>query len=435
MTLFLPPLAGPLTRNIIHNLEALTFLRGMPSESVHCIVTSPPYWQLRNYGIDGQIGLEETLDGYIQGMVSLFREARRVLRLDGILFLNLGDKYVGATSEYAEGGSAGKTGKRSKKGLSALPSSGRKARTKELYAAGLGMKQMLGIPWRVAFALQTDGWILRADIIWSKPNPLPESVKDRPTKSHEYIFMLTKSPHYWYDAEAIKEPAQDWGERDRSAGKYTSGDVPISGGRHGGLKGSSKQDQTGNRRYTGFNERWDAQASPLTRNKRSVWVVPPKPFKDAHFATFPPKLIEPMILAGCPAKACAVCGAGWERVTEKTFIPQEDVSTERGIKGAAGQKPMDESNGWQGVPSGTTLTTTLDWKPTCKCNGATGPGLVLDMFMGSGTTAMVAKLLKRDYIGCDLNPKYVELARKRVANPRRKRHTSAPLADLPMFSE
>lgn len=212
--------------------DALTELRKLESDSVHCIVTSPPYYGLRDYGTPGQIGLEKTAEEYIAKLVFVFREARRVLRDDGTLWINLGDSY------------------------------------------GPG-KRLGGIPWRVAFALQSDEWILRQDIVWYKPNPMPESVRDRCTKAHEYLFLLTKLPRYYFDSEAIKEPAKDWGTRDRSNGKYHN---PGSGlTPHRGLTKSYPH-----------------------RNKRSVWTVAVRPYKGAHFATYPPDLIRPCILAGSP---------------------------------------------------------------------------------------------------------------------------------------
>lgn len=223
---------------------------------VQTCVTSPPYFGLRDYGHEGQLGLESTPDEYVANMVEVFRCVRDLLAEDGTLWLNLGDSYA--------------------------PS-----------------KQLLGIPWRVAFALQADGWYLRQDIIWSKPNPMPESVTDRCTKAHEYIFMLSKSARYYYDQGAIKEPAIYSGLNGRDESGYK--DAQAFSGKH------AKEDkQRGHgRRHAGFNDRWDAmgkeeQCSGL-RNKRSVWTVATKPYSGAHFATFPPDLIEPCILAGAPA--------------------------------------------------------------------------------------------------------------------------------------
>lgn len=250
--------------------DCLHMLRVIPSQSVNCCVTSPPYFGLRDYGVDGQIGLEETPEAFVQKLVEVFREVKRVLRDDGTLWLNLGDSYAGsgkgrnADGSHQEGGKQG-----TNKGTVA----GALVKT---IAPDCKPKDLIGIPWRVAFALQADGWYLRQDIIWHKPNPMPESVKDRCTKAHEYIFLLSKSPRYYFDNESIKvESKQDWGTRDRSNGKYHK-------------EGSGLQPHSG------------LEKSYTMANKRSVWTVTTKPFKGAHFATFPPDLILPCILAGCP---------------------------------------------------------------------------------------------------------------------------------------
>jgi site-specific DNA-methyltransferase (adenine-specific) len=268
----------------IHLGDCIDSMRQMPDQSVHCCVTSPPYFGLRDYGHDGQIGLEPTPEEFVAKLVEVFREVRRVLRDDGTLWLNLGDSYGAVGGNTYAGFNerySGTGGAESKQDATLNGVTGRKVIT------GLMPKNLLGIPWRVAFALQSDGWYLRQDIIWHKPNPMPESVTDRCTKSHEYIFLLSKSATYYYDHEAIKEEAQNWGTRDRSAGKYTSGEVPISGGAHKGLQGK------------------DDEENP-TRNKRSVWTVTTKPYAGAHFATFPPDLIEPCILAGCPENGTVI---------------------------------------------------------------------------------------------------------------------------------
>jgi site-specific DNA-methyltransferase (adenine-specific) len=255
--------------------DCIESMRTMEAGSVNCCVTSPPYFGLRDYGHDGQIGLEDTPDAFVARLVEVFREVKRVLRDDGTLWLNLGDSYAGSGKGRNADGTHSIGGKQDTNAGS-NEGKGFKATTPDHKP-----KDLIGIPWRVAFALQADGWYLRQDIIWHKPNPMPESVRDRCTKAHEYIFLLSKSPKYYYDNEAIKEDAQNWGTRDRSAGKYTSGDVPISGGAHKGLQGK------------------DDEENP-TRNKRSVWTVTTQPYKGAHFATFPPDLIRPCIKAGCP---------------------------------------------------------------------------------------------------------------------------------------
>jgi DNA modification methylase len=276
----------------IINADCREALRTLPDQSVHCCVTSPPYFGLRDYGHAGQIGLEPTPDEFVAAMVEVFREVKRVLRDDGTLWLNLGDSY------NAQPGQRKVTDKAGSKQQSNAGSPGAPSRN----VAGLKPKDLIGIPWRVAFALQADGWYLRQDIIWSKPNPMPESVQDRCTKAHEYIFMLSKSKSYYYDIEAIKEPAT-YPDDDRKARAHVdhkrAPDEMISG-----IRPRADKQRGHGRRHAGFNDRWDAmekteQCSGM-RNKRSVWSVATQPFSEAHFATFPPALIEPCVKAGCP---------------------------------------------------------------------------------------------------------------------------------------
>lgn len=245
----------------------------LPEKSAQCVVTSPPYFGLRDYGVAGQIGLEPTMAEYIDNLVDIFGQVRRVLKDDGCLWLNLGDSY----STNPGNGRGGET-----KMDGGTPHRSAADKTKN----GLKAKNLLGIPWRVAFALQDDGWILRSDIIWAKPNPMPESVTDRPTRSHEYIFLLTKSAKYYYDADAIREEAA------------RAGDAAT----FGGLKARSNQMNGGDPRNghrTDENSQWGKDCVVASaRNKRDVWTVAPATYADAHFATFPPALIEPCILAG-----------------------------------------------------------------------------------------------------------------------------------------
>jgi len=262
------------------NLETM---RTWPSNSVHCCVTSPPYWGLRDYGHDGQIGLEDTPKAYVARMVEVFREVRRVLRDDGTLWLNLGDSYAGSTS----GNTRSNLGKLSEKldGCPRDPLSPSRVEYKvanrpDACDSGLKPKDLVGIPWRVAFALQADGWWLRQDIIWHKPNPMPESVTDRCTKAHEYVFLLTKSERYYYDADAVREKAQT---KPHGPG-YVSFD-PNS------MRNDKTQGNEANERV------WGADGN---RNRRSVWTVTTKPYSGAHFAVMPPDLVEPCIKAGCP---------------------------------------------------------------------------------------------------------------------------------------
>lgn len=250
--------------------DCRALLKTLPDASVNCCVTSPPYFGLRDYGVEGQIGLEETPEAYVTDLVAVFREVRRALRDDGTLWLNIGDT-------YSAGGRGHDSPKqRTNKG------SGIGTVSQPWRVEGFSPKQLLGVPWRVAFALQADGWTLRQDIIWSKPNPMPESVRDRCTKAHEYLFLLSKSQTYYFDAKAIAEPAlQPIGE-------------PKLTGQHKADAGGFTTNGTG-KSSLGSNQ------GRSTRNKRSVWAVPTQPFAEAHFATFPPALVEPCILAGCPA--------------------------------------------------------------------------------------------------------------------------------------
>lgn len=249
-------------------------LKTMRDKSVNCCVTSPPYFGLRDYQVKEQIGLEPTPDEFVAAMVEIFREVKRVLRDDGTLWLNLGDSY--ATGTKAPRKPTTITGPE-------VPASwaGRSQPERHGTPDGYKTKDMMGIPWRVAFALQADGWYLRQDIIWSKPNPMPESVTDRCTKAHEYIFMLSKSPRYYFDSEAIKEPAVS----DHKSGNGFKRDARMS-----------YQNADGTPR--GNDEQWTDVGGK--RNRRSVWTVSTKPFKGAHFATFPPDLIEPCVLSGAP---------------------------------------------------------------------------------------------------------------------------------------
>ena len=297
---------------------------------VQTCVTSPPYFGLRDYGHEGQIGLEQTPEQYITAMVDVFRCVKDVLADDGTLWLNIGDSYVGAMSQHKDSGSFGDTSCISKKTQSGIPQTGRIERNRLLRENGLKPKDLIGIPWMLAFALRADGWYLRQDIIWHKPNPMPESVRDRCTKAHEYIFLLSKSERYFYDAGAVVEPASDnpvSAARRNRADFCTVGTKAIQG------TGFGQSGQGENAKYKGE-----------TRNRRSVWTVATRPYKGAHFATFPTALIEPCVLAG--------------------------------------SRPGD---------------------------------IVLDPFMGSGTTAAVAIQHGRQYLGCELNLDYGPLQQERIA--------------------
>ncbi len=265
--------------------DCIERMRSLPDQSVNCIVTSPPYWGLRDYGVDGQIGLEESPQVYCDRMVSVFREALRVLRDDGTLWMNLGDTYNG-------GGSGARDPAR-------WPKQSRNDHLPERRPVheGLKHKDMVGIPWRVAFALQADGWYLRSDIIWHKPTPMPESIKDRPTKAHEYVFLMAKSEQYWYDADAIKEPGSP------NTHARGNGVNPKSKSPSGWDKGpGGHRNKTGRYPKSKQNESFSGAVNKVVefRNKRTVWTIQSTPFPEAHFATFPEALVEPCIKAGCP---------------------------------------------------------------------------------------------------------------------------------------
>lgn len=312
----------------IHNGDCLKVLRTLPEKSAHCIVTSPPYWGLRDYGMKEQIGLEKTPEEYIEKIVHVFREVKRVLRDDGTCWLNLGDSYCGSGQGWGKNGKS-----RGRNSIDTRPVEILCLGKPPTYKVnGLKPKDLVGIPWRVVFALQQEGWYLRSDIIWHKPNPMPESVRDRPTKSHEYIFLLTKSNHYFYDVDAVREPQSP---------------TSLQRLRHG-WNGNKKRDwpKDSHNNFDRYMGKTDAEIKNLKgRNRRSVWTIPTRAYPGAHFATFPEKLVEPCILAGCP-------------------------------KG----------------------------------------GFVLDPFCGAGTTGLVALRLGRKFVGVELNPKYVQMAKRRIEN-------------------
>jgi DNA modification methylase len=331
----------------IHVGDCLDTLRKMPDGSVQCCATSPPYWGLRDYGHDGQIGLESTPEAYVARMVEVFREVRRVLRDDGTCWVNLGDSYYAGGWECRRANAVGN---------GSMPPESRKSGIASKID-GLKVKDLVGIPWRVAFALQADGWWLRQDIIWHKPNPMPESVTDRCTKAHEYVFLLTKSERYYYDSEAVSEPVSVsttarlsqpslplQAGSDRVPGK-TNGPMKAVGPRFGGNKFGDSDDPKHATKSGNVYQIPDANGR---RNRRSVWTITTKPYSGAHFAVMPPDLADLCIRAGCPEG-----------------------------------------------------------------------GVVLDPFGGAGTVGLVADRLGRNAVLCELNPEYAELARRRIADDNR----------------
>lgn len=326
--------------NKIHNMDCLAGLKLMEDKSVHCVVTSPPYWGLRDYGVKGQLGLEKTPRLFIKRMVAIFKEIKRVLRDDGTVWLNIGDSYC----------STGPNSKGDKIHIKGIKNKTAEARANHRPATPSGMKpkDLVGIPWMLAFALRDDGWYLRQDIIWSKPFGMPESVQDRCTKSHEYIFLLSKREKYFFDIDAIKTPLKDSSINRYNQNIEAQQGSPVPFKTNGNMKAKLKgyDHRNGDKKINGHKGNYDENGKLIgdgMANKRSVWVVNPANFPEAHFATFPEDLIIDCIKAGCPAE-----------------------------------------------------------------------GIVLDPFMGAGTTALVAQKLNRNFIGFELNSAYVKMANKRL---------------------
>ena len=324
-------------KNTIINGNSLEVLKSLPDNSIDCCVTSPPYYALRDYGCDGQIGLEETPEKYIERLCEVFSEVRRVLTPQGTLWLNIGDSYNG-----------------NKVGNTEVVKNKKVSESNDFHKklwGGAKPKDLIGIPWMLAFALRSQGWYLRQDIIWHKPNPMPESVTDRCTKSHEYIFLMSKSQKYYFDYEAIQEPCADQSRTNYACGNRTNGINKDRNDNDFGERSKNWKPRTKNCQYDGqkpnsfhlSRENGEPDKEYYVRNKRDVWSVNVKPCSEAHFATYPFELIKPCILAGCPEN-----------------------------------------------------------------------GIVLDPFMGSGTTAIVARSLNRNYLGVELNPEYIKIAHKRL---------------------
>lgn len=340
----------------------------------------------------GELGSEPSPALFVAHMVEVFAEVRRVLRKDGTCWVNLGDSYASSVNgNPAE---------------SYRETDDRTFRDKPFstVVAGLKPKDLVGMPWRVALALQEDGWWLRSDIIWAKSNPMPSSVEDRPTTSHEYLFLLAKAARYYYDGDAIREPYSE-GSIDRY--KYRLQNT-SPGCHRPEARDDALEIRTASAKVHGPN--------PSGRNRRTVWTINTESFSGAHFATFPTKLVEPCLLAGTSERGCCPhCGAGWERVVEREFQPQSDVSPERCVRGIAKPEYYDSR---QGTPRGVTAHSTTGWRPTCRCPHTEDdliPATVLDPFSGSGTTCAVAVKHGRWGIGCELNPEYIKLAHQRIA--------------------
>ncbi len=392
--------------NVIHNTDCREGLKSLPDNCIDCVVTSPPYYGLRDYGMADQIGLEETPEEFINKLADVFDQIHRVLKPDGNLWLNIGDSYASApknrTVEHATKSSSLTGGHNTQ--ISALKQPNK-------ITSGLKQKDLIGIPWMLAFELRKRGWYLRQDIIWHKPNPMPESVTDRCTKSHEYIFLLTKSPKYYFDNEAIKVNALNPEDDIRRITKQKKTNKSSSTGMKNGIRQKNLEEK-GQQNHSFHESRsegkeWENETGKA--NKKSVWTVTTKPYTGAHFATFPQDLIMDCIKAGsCEYGCCSNCGSPYERITEKKYIKHEnwfgDKQKVRNSRGTAGNS-YNELVG----------TETKGWQATCDCNADIKPSVVLDPFMGAGTTAVVAAKLSRNYIGFELNPDYTEIARHRLA--------------------
>jgi len=455
----------------IFHADAVRALAAIPAGSVHCAVTSPPYWGLRDYGAEGQIGLEE----WLARIVEVFQGVHRVLRDDGTLWLNLGDAYTHSGSERYPTGDEARTSRLwgSKQTLSAQKRA-RAARGAWKVPEGLKTKEMMGLPWRVAFALQAAGWYLRSEIIWSKTNPMPESVHDRPTRAHETLFLLSKRPSYYYDADAIREPFKPasllrLGQKrfdGQTGGAKDYGNRTESGESNRSMR-KSLRNQRARMEELGFNPETGEGGGLMARNKRSVWEIATVPFREEHFATYPPKLVEPCVLAGTSQKGvCSECGAPWFRVSRASYANDTTIDGRpaRGnnVKGGREQGARSMASGERTRR----VTGTLGWCPGCRCDGSrvpsppsgfaptdraereawykvqeknwqvflgevaekvararpTEPARVLDPFSGTGTTGEVALEHGRRYLGIEIDPKAVRLSTKRLARRHLQEH-------------
>jgi len=423
-------------------------LRELPDNSVHCAVTSPPYWGLRSYLPDGhpdkakEIGCEPTLGEHLDVMVNeVFAEVWRVLRPDGTCWVNYGDCYATSPNgRRADEVKRLKTDDRtfrdkpfstvgpiyvpdyektSRVGTSGNGGNLAGAHGGRVVAGGtLKPKDLCMVPNRFAIAMQDFGWWVRSEVIWHKPNPMPESISDRPATSHEKMFLFTKSERYFYDAVAVRTDAKGRGAYKMPDGWNTEPGAHGSFHPNGREKGAKTEKQRGHgRRHAGFNDLWDQM--PVEEqmaggaNLRNVWTIATKPFKEAHFATFPPGLVRPCIMAGTSEKGCCPnCGAQWRRVTTKSFTPQPGVSIESAVRR---EDQHDETCRWKGSQRGSVSHQTVAWEPSCSCSRQSPvPAIVLDPFGGAGTTGLVAAELNRSAVLIELNPDSVNIARNRI---------------------
>lgn len=420
--------------NDIHQGDAAETLAKMPESSVHMAMCSPPYFGLRDYGVDGQIGLEDSLDKYIEELVAVAGELRRVLRDDGSWWLNLGDSFAGS-------GRGQWDGEEEQQKEAYTPDTGELPEQD----SSLRRKSKMLVPHRVAIALEDAGWIVRSDAVWSKPNPMPHPVKDRLHEHKEFVFHLTPEPDYWFDLDPIREPHKKSSLK-RSRGSYENSGQPVEAypnRENGDAIGTEPEDA----------------CHPNGKNPGDILEITTKPFPEAHFAVYPPELCELPIKSSCPPKVCTECGTPYDRVTEQVPMWERDPSTiertqtrraleiadEEGLTDehfeaaqsvGLGNLDAGEGNPYDRVDDETAelareaaevlgsyyrealmseSAPTDEWEQGCDCETAeTEPGIALDPFTGAGTTALVAKNLNRRFIGTELNPEYVAMAQKRV---------------------
>jgi len=348
--------------------DACGLLRETPDESVDTVITSPPYWGLRDYGAEGQIGLEPTLAEYHERLLEVTAECMRVLKPTGVMFWNHGDSY--------------------------------KDKCLTIQNDRLIIRM-----------IDEQGWILRNRNIWHKTNGMPSSVQDAFSNKYEPVYMLVKSKKYWFDLDAVRVPAkyvEVWSRK--GAGK----DTPYAQNNPRSRWGLTKHEIATQRTSGSYSD--PLHQKPVhpsgMKNPGDVWTIPTHPYSDAHFAVFPVALVEPLVKAGCPAEICPVCGHIRDRIVDREFVSQQDVSVDKGVRGANDQKPMDASNQWQGFPRGTTAHHTTGWT-SCDCGAGWVAGTVLDPFCGSGTVLEVCRKLNRNAIGFELNPEYEPLIMER----------------------
>ncbi len=374
--------------------SALDVLRTFPAESVNCCISSPPYWGLRDYGVDGQLGLETSYITYLHKLCDIYDEVKRVLRKDGCVFVNLGDTY----NSQPAGNLAYKGNLRNKAASGVVNFNSPKKVDKSLPEKSLCL-----IPQRFAIEMVNRGWILRNTIIWHKPNPMPSSAKDRFTVDFEYVYFFVKSKKYWFEPqyEPKLDPQDDIRRITKAAQYKTQSD-----------KGVAKVD----------NWKLNLARATLGRNKRTVWTIPTQAFPEAHFATFPEKLVEPMVLSGCPEFVCKKCGKGRVKVIQRELPPEKVYTKTRGCDDSKVRPNIYKNKG-----SGQKVQNWLNEHPPtfkgytdCGCNAGWRHGIILDMFGGAMTTALVAYRNRRDYVMIELSETYIKMGKKRLEKEKEK---------------